>query len=56
MKNIEPIAVTSRAFSKNPILREELLSKFENVLFNDSGRVLVGDELITFLEEKVRPL
>ena len=45
------VAVTSRSFSKNPILRNELLKKYENVKFNDSGLQLQGDSLVDFLKE-----
>jgi phosphoglycerate dehydrogenase-like enzyme len=47
-KNIQ-IAVTSRSFSKNKVLREELLIKYENVTFNDQGLKLDGDMLVKFL-------
>ncbi len=48
MRNDTPIAVTSRSFSKHPILRSELLAKYSNVLFNDEGAVLNADSLIEF--------
>jgi D-3-phosphoglycerate dehydrogenase len=47
-KNIS-VAVTSRSFSKNKILREELLSKFKSVTFNDLDHKLEGDTLVKFL-------
>lgn len=43
------IAVASRSFSRHPILRAELLARFANVTFNDSGRSLSGDSLVEFL-------
>jgi phosphoglycerate dehydrogenase-like enzyme len=43
------VAVCSRSFSKNLVLRNELLTKYENVTFNDSGVQLEGEELIKFL-------
>ena len=43
------VAVTSRSFSKNTILREELLSKYKNVTFNDLGIKLEGSSLVEFL-------
>lgn len=49
MKDQTPIAVTSRSFSKHPVLRGELLERFGNVRFNDDGRSLSGDALIEFL-------
>jgi phosphoglycerate dehydrogenase-like enzyme len=48
MKNSTPIAVTSRSFSRHPILRAELLQKYSNVKFNDEGATLQGDSLIEF--------
>ena len=51
MKNKEiNVAVTSRSFSKNIILKEELLQKYKNVKFNDDGIRLKGDTLIEFLK------
>jgi D-3-phosphoglycerate dehydrogenase len=51
MKNLKQftIGVTSRSFSKNPLLREKLNSNFENVKYNDDGLILFGDELVSFL-------
>jgi len=46
-KNI--IAVCSRSFSRNKILRRELSEKFKNVRFNDDGLSLDGDSLVNFL-------
>jgi D-3-phosphoglycerate dehydrogenase len=43
------VAVLSRSFSRNAILREELLARHSNVVFNDSGRTLAGAELIDFV-------
>lgn len=43
------IAVCSRSFSKNNKLREELLSTFNAVKFNDDGKSLEGQSLIDFL-------
>lgn len=43
------VAVTSRSFSRNRVLREELLQRYEHVTFNDAGLKLEGDGLITFL-------
>ena len=48
MKNNTPIAVTSRSFSRHPILRAELLERYSNVRFNDEGLSLKGEELIEF--------
>ncbi len=43
------IAVASRSFSRHPVLRRELLARYPDASFNDSGRILAGDELAHFL-------
>jgi len=47
-KNLK-IAVCSRSFSKNKVLRSELLQQYSNVTFNDEGQKLNGESLIQFL-------
>lgn len=49
MNTSNKIGVCSRSFSRNPILRSELQSKFANVKFNDEGLSLNGDSLVEFL-------
>jgi D-3-phosphoglycerate dehydrogenase len=49
MHSTKKIAVCSRSFSKNKTLREEILSKYNNIVFNDDGLSLNGDALISFL-------
>jgi len=49
MNSTEKVAVCSRSFSKNPILRAELLARYKYVKFNETGRQLDGEELIAFL-------
>ena len=49
MKDLTPIAVASRSFSRSPVLREELLDRYDNVLFNDEGLQLKADGLVKFL-------
>lgn len=44
------VAVTSRSFSRHPVLREELQARYDEVTFNDAGRSLVCDDLIAFLD------
>lgn len=44
------IAVTSRSFSRHPILRAELQGVYPDIRFNDTGLILEGDELIKFLQ------
>jgi phosphoglycerate dehydrogenase-like enzyme len=43
------VAVCSRSFSRNPVLRAELLARYQSVTFNDAGRQLSGDALVEFL-------
>jgi D-3-phosphoglycerate dehydrogenase len=43
------VAVASRSFSKNPVLRRELTARYPPARFNDTNRVLAGAELIDFL-------
>jgi len=50
MKSLDKVAVCSRSFSKNLVLRKELLKAYENVSFNDDGISLHGKSLIEFLE------
>jgi phosphoglycerate dehydrogenase-like enzyme len=49
MNTIEKVAVCSRSFSKNLVLRSELLARYKQVTFNDTGRQLEGDSLVEFL-------
>lgn len=49
MNHIDKIAVCSRSFSKNSVLRADLLEKYKNVTFNDAGEKLFGESLIEFL-------
>lgn len=49
MPDKTPIAVTSRSFSRHPVLREELVAKYEDVRFNDEGLTLTGEALIDFV-------
>ena len=50
MNTTDKVAVCSRSFSKNPLLRSELLERYERVTFNDSGQQLEGDTLVDFLQ------
>jgi phosphoglycerate dehydrogenase-like enzyme len=44
------VAVASRSFSRNPILRQELLDRYPASRFNDGGpAVLSGDALVQFV-------
>jgi len=52
MKNNSPIAVTSKSFSKHPVLKSELLGRYSDVRFNDQGLSLNGKEFIEFAQGK----
>lgn len=56
MKDDTPVAVTSRSFSRHPVLRKELLEQYSNVKFNDEGLTLSGDSLIEFLRGHVKAI
>lgn len=49
MNRTDRIAVTSRSFSRNPVLRGELLERYAHVSFNDAGPQLEGQALVDFL-------
>ncbi|MDA1090643.1 MAG: phosphoglycerate dehydrogenase [Proteobacteria bacterium] len=44
------VAITSRSFSRHPVLRDELLERYPAATFNDAGLKLAGDDLIEFLK------
>jgi len=50
MNTKNKVVVCSRSFSKNPILRKELLERYSQVTFNDAGLKLDGDSLVEFLK------
>lgn len=50
MNLTDRIAVCSRSFSRHPILRAELLARYKNVTFNETGQQLAGENLIRFLD------
>lgn len=50
------IAVTSRSFSRHPVLRAELLERYPDVTFNDEGLKLTGKGLVTFLKGHERAI
>jgi len=51
VKHQSRIAVCSRSFSKNTVLREELEARYDFVKFNDDGVNLDGQELVDFLKD-----
>lgn len=50
MNTVDRVAVCSRSFSKNEVLRQNLLSRYERVTFNENGLKLEGDSLVEFLK------
>ena len=54
MNDNDRIAVTSRSFSKNTILRNVLLEKYSNVKFNDNDLALSNQELVRFLKNTTK--
>jgi phosphoglycerate dehydrogenase-like enzyme len=51
-----PIAVTSRSFSRHPVLRAETLERYSDVRFNDEGVSLRGDALAEFLSGRAKAI
>jgi len=51
MRKSKKIAVCSRSFSRNKVLRKELEDKYENIRFNDEGLSLNGESLANFLSD-----
>jgi len=49
MNTTDRVAVCSRSFSRNAVLRAELLKRFAHVTFNETGSQLEGDDLVEFL-------
>jgi D-3-phosphoglycerate dehydrogenase len=49
MSSAPTVAVASHSFPKNPVLRRELLERYPNARFNETGHPLAGDALIEFL-------
>lgn len=49
MNTTDKVAVCSRSFSRNTALRAELLARYKNVTFNETGKQLEGDDLVEFL-------
>jgi D-3-phosphoglycerate dehydrogenase len=46
---LSSLAIASRSFSKNPLLRDAVLKEYPGAKFNDQGLSLSGDSLIDFL-------
>lgn len=49
MNSADKVAVCSRSFSRNEVLRAELRARYAHVTFNETGRQLEGDDLVEFL-------
>ena len=49
MNYIDKVAICSKSFSKNKLLRSEILKKYKHVKFNEEQKNLDGDELADFL-------
>jgi len=49
MNITDKVAVCSRSFSRNEVLRAELLAHYKYVTFNETGQQLEGDDLVEFL-------
>lgn len=49
MNTTDKVAVCSRSFSRNAVLRATLLERYAHVTFNETGRQLEGDDLVEFL-------
>lgn len=49
MNTTDRVAVCSRSFSRNAVLRAELLARYQHVTFNETGATLSRDALIRFL-------
>jgi D-3-phosphoglycerate dehydrogenase len=50
MNSRDRVAVCSRSFSRNLVLRDELQSGYRKVTFNDTGQSLSGTDLAAYLE------
>ena len=44
------LAIASRSFSKNPLLRAAVIKEYPDAKFNDEGLSLSGNSLINFLD------
>jgi D-3-phosphoglycerate dehydrogenase len=50
MNTLDKVAITSRSFSANKYLVEELRARYANITLNNSGKTLGGSELLEFLD------
>lgn len=56
MSQSDRVAVTSRSFSRNDILRQYLQERFDNVRFNEEGIQYTGESLVRFLNGSNRAI
>ncbi len=49
LNTVDRVAVCSRSFSQDPILRAEVLQRYQHVSFNETGKTLIGEDLYRFL-------
>ena len=49
MNAIDMVAVASRSFSKNVFLIEALQAQYSNIILNETGKTLEGNDLVNFL-------
>ena len=49
MNTEDKVAITSRSFSANTQLIDELKTRYKDITLNTSGKTLVGDDLLNFL-------
>jgi len=49
INKVEKVAVCSRSFSCNPVLRAELEQRYTNITYNDKGAKLEEDSLVDFI-------
>ena len=49
MNAIDTVAVASRSFSKNVFLTEALQAQYSNIILNETGKTLEGNDLVDFL-------
>jgi phosphoglycerate dehydrogenase-like enzyme len=49
MNAIDTVAVASRSFSKNAFLIEVLQAQYSNIILNETGTTLKGNDLVNFL-------
>ena len=50
MNTLDKVAITSRSFSANKYLVEELRARYAKITLNNSGKTLMGSELLEFLD------